>query len=76
MAVSGRQAASGELGKVTLPKLRKGASGSGVIRSVPLFVGVDSVTIRKRFGLSEVIEREAGRIEAVFTGNVAKKFPD
>lgn len=76
MAVSGRQAASGDLGKVTLPKLRRGASGSGAIRAVPLFVGVDSVTLRKRFGLNEVIERAAGRIEAVFVDRVAKKDID
>lgn len=76
MAVSGRQAASGDLGKVTLPKLRKGASGNGVIRAVPLFVGVDTVTLRKRFGLGALIESEAGRIEAAFINNVAKKFPE
>lgn len=73
MAVSANQAGKGDLGKVTVAKLRKGAAKAGVIRAVPLFVGVDSVKIRDRFRLTEVIEREADQIEAIFVEKVATK---
>jgi hypothetical protein len=73
MAVSERQARRGETGKVTVPKLRKGAAQSGIVRAVPLFVGVDSVTLKKRLSLTEVIDGEVNAIERIFTEKVSKK---
>ncbi|TCN30345.1 DUF6441 family protein [Sinorhizobium americanum] len=73
MAVSDRQAGSGDLGKVTLAKLRKGAAGSGVVRAVPLFVGVDSVKLRDRFQISEIIETEADKMGEIFVQRLSAK---
>lgn len=48
--------------RVTLAKLKRGAAArksgtSGVaVRTVPLFVGVPAVSIRRRFGISEIID--------------------
>lgn len=77
MSATKAQIRRGFFGKVTLDRLRKGA-GKIETRTqgrmlVPLFVGVDSVTLRKRFSLTEVIEREADQIEAIFVEKVAAK---
>lgn len=73
MEVTEGQAKSGDYGKVTLAKLRKGAAGSGIVRGVPLFVGVDSVKLRDRFQLSELIEREADKMAAIFVRKLDAK---
>ena len=51
-------------GKVTLGKLRaaKTATGSGATRSVPIFGGVDAVTIRKRLDIGSIVERATNRL--------------
>ncbi|MEJ6845083.1 DUF6441 family protein [Sinorhizobium fredii] len=76
MAVTEKQATAGDVGKVTLAKLRKGAAGSGVIRAVPLFVGVDSVKIRDRFSINEIVDRAAGRMGEVFVQKLDAKDID
>lgn len=55
--------------KVTLPALRRGASGAGASGSVPLFVGVDSVSLRDRFSLREITDRNAGRLTELYFKN-------
>lgn len=77
MTATKAQIRNGAFGKVTLDRLRR---GSGKIESkatgrmlVPLFVGVDSVKLKKRFALTEVIERAADRIEAIFVEKLANK---
>lgn len=48
-------------GKLTLAKLRKGTAGKrGTVHAIPLFFGVSSVTLRKRFNISGV----AGQVSA------------
>jgi len=76
MAVSKGQAESGDVGKITISKLRKGAAGSGVIRAVPLFVAVDSVKLRDRFSIREITKQAADRLGEIFLGQVAKKGLD
>jgi len=68
------QIRKGFFGKVTLARLRK---GSGKIETrtqgrmlVPLFVGVDSVKIRDRFSINEIVDRAVARMGEVF----ARKF--
>ena len=57
----GRKSAAGRL--MTLAKLRKGTTGKrGVVSTVPLFVGVDSVSVRKRFDLAGVANKIAARV--------------
>ncbi len=71
------QAASGQPGRVTLARLRKGrAAKSGRRMSVPLFVGIDKVKIDKRLSLTAIIEKQAGHLGAVFEKRLAGKDID
>ncbi|MEY9375072.1 DUF6441 family protein [Rhizobium leguminosarum] len=76
MSVSRNQAESGDLGNVTLAKLRKGAAKTGVIRAVPLFVGVDSVKLRDRFSINEIVDRAVDRMGEVFVQRLDRKDVD
>ncbi|KEC73144.1 hypothetical protein RLPCCGM1_c1260 [Rhizobium leguminosarum bv. phaseoli CCGM1] len=76
MSVSKNQAASGDHGNVTLAKLRKGAAKTGIIRAVPLFVGVDSVRLRDRFSINEIVDRAVDRIGEVFVQKLGNKDID
>jgi len=76
MAVTRGQADAGDVGKITLSKLRKGAAGSGIIRAVPLFVAVDSVKLRDRFSIREITKRAADRLGEIYLGKVAAKDLD
>lgn len=73
MSVSRGQAESGNYGKVTLAKLRRGATDAGIIRAVPLFVAVDSVKIRDRFSIREITKRAADRLGEIYLSQVAKR---
>lgn len=53
-------------GGVSLSSLRRGAAGSGPTRSVPLFVGVDRVQLRKRFHIAAIAERIRGRLADLY----------
>jgi hypothetical protein len=53
--------------KVTLGALRRGGKGQGNIQTVPVFVGVRSVTIRDRWDLREIFRRVAGRLGQYFS---------
>lgn len=56
---------------ISLSKLRRGAQGKrGIVQSVPLFVGVDSVTIRKRFDLEGVRMRVEARLGELYYSNL------
>jgi hypothetical protein len=50
--------------------LRRGASGSGIIRTVPVFVGVDVVSIRKRFNLRRIFNDAAARLPQLYLDNL------
>ncbi|PZV33375.1 DUF6441 family protein [Mesorhizobium kowhaii] len=70
IGVSARQRASGKVGKITNAKLRKGASGSGPRQAVPLFVGVDDVTLKKRFNLRRITAANAAKLGQYFAENL------
>ena len=55
-------------GKVTIGKLRaaKAANGSGATRSVPIFVGVDAVSIRKRLDIGSIVARASNRLAQLY----------
>lgn len=52
--------------KVSLASLRRGARGEGNVKSVPVFVGVDAVKLRKRFDLRVVFARVASRLGQLY----------
>lgn len=66
MAVSRTAARTGKYPKPTLGKLRDGATSKGIVRAVPLFVGVDSVTLRDRFSLREITNKAADRLGELY----------
>jgi hypothetical protein len=76
MSVSKGQAQSGNYGSVTLAKLRNGAARNGIIRAVPLFVGVDSVKLRDRFSINEIVDRQVSRMGEVFVRKLDAKDVD
>ena len=56
-------------GKITLAAAKKGLSGGGkhrVIRSVPMFVGISTVRIARRFRITRIIGRAANRLGALY----------
>jgi hypothetical protein len=53
--------------KLTLAKLRRGVSGKrGKVQAVPLFFGVSSVTLQKRFNISGVADAVRGRLPELY----------
>lgn len=66
MAISRTAARTGKYPKPTLGKLRDGATSKGIVRAVPLFVGVDLVTVRDRFSLREITNKAADRLGALY----------
>lgn len=52
-------------GKVTLSALRRGGAGAPSTL-VPLFIGIDRVSIRDRFSIREITERQAARLGALY----------
>ncbi len=54
---------------MTLAAARKGVAGGGknrVVRSVPMFVGISTVRLRKRFGILAIVRREAARLAELY----------
>ncbi|MER9524119.1 DUF6441 family protein [Mesorhizobium sp. M0292] len=70
IGISARQRATGNIGKITNAKLRKGAAGAGPKQAVPLFVGVDDVTLKKRFNLRRITAAHAAKLGAYFAENL------
>lgn len=66
------QAEASDPPRLTLAKLKRGATGRGVARTIPLFVGVSSVKIRKRFD----IDAEASRVRDMLPGLYYQHFKD
>ena len=68
---------AGKLGgrRLTAASLRKGRLGGGkkrVNRTVPLFVGLPSVTIKKRLAIIQIVKQTATQLAALYT----KHFKD
>jgi hypothetical protein len=56
--------------KVSLAALRRGTTGAkGVVRSVPVFIGVKRVTIPKKFTIAAVAERIVADLPALYAQN-------
>lgn len=56
--------------KITMAALKRGAgSGRGVVRTVPIFLGLRQVTIRKRFSLRDVRDAVANRMPELYAMN-------
>ena len=56
-------------GKISLAAATKGAAGGGrnrILRSVPMFVGISTVQLRKRFGIIAIVRREAARLAELY----------
>jgi hypothetical protein len=70
MSVTKAAARKGPPYKITKAALRRGATAQGVIRTVPLFVGVDTVSIRRRFNLERVFAAAADRLPALYLDNL------
>lgn len=67
-SVSKRQKAKGGRSKITNAKLRKGAAG-GTRQAVPLFVGVDAVSIQKKFHIRTITAANAAKLAAFYYRN-------
>ena len=69
-AALGRAGARKTRPKVSMAALRRGAAGGGsgrtVLRSVPLFVGLDAVRIGKKFDILGIVERAADRLGSLY----------
>lgn len=60
--------------RISLAALRNGIKGDkGKVHSVPLFVGIKSVTIRARFRVSEVAQRVRDELPALYYSYVKDK---
>lgn len=58
-------------GKITLSRLRAAAAGKeGTKTSVPIFVGISSVAVRKRLNIRAIVQRARDRLPVIF----AQKF--
>ncbi|WP_035661447.1 DUF6441 family protein [Bradyrhizobium sp. Ec3.3] len=58
---------AGTVGKLSLAKLRRGVSGKrGSVRAVPLFFGVRTVTLGKRFNISGVADTVRSRLPDLY----------
>lgn len=58
---------------VTRGRLKRGATGRGSRRIVPLFVAVTSVTIPKKFDVTSQIEKAAEKLPQLYNSNEDKK---
>lgn len=61
---------SGKGSRVTLSRLKAGARGQGATTSVPLFVGIDSVSIRKRLDITGIVRRARDRLADLYAENI------
>lgn len=52
--------------KITTAALRRGGRGIGNVKSVPLFVGVPAVTIRKRTNVAAIVDRVNAQIPELY----------
>ena len=68
--VSKSMANRAQMGKVSMAAIKRGTIGSGVIRSVPIFFGIDTVRIRKRFDIRGATKNAAGRLGQLYYKNL------
>lgn len=56
--------------KMTMAELRRGARFEGVVRTVPVFFGIDTVNIRKRFDLESAFIDAADELPRLYEKNM------
>ncbi len=56
--------------KITLRMLRKGPTKRSVTKSIPLFVGLDTIKIEKQFHISRIVKRASGRLAQLYFENL------
>jgi len=66
MSVSKTAAARGAPYKPTLAALRRGAAGAGITVAVPIFVGIDTVKIQKKFNVTKAVEDAAAQLPQLY----------
>lgn len=66
MAVSKSAAKRGPPYKPTLAGLRRGAAGQGITVAVPIFVGIDTINIRKKFGVTKAVDDAAAKLPQLY----------
>lgn len=59
--------------KVTRSLLKRGTSGAGTVRSVPVFVGVKSVNIKKKFRIEAVCRAAAAQLPGMYVSHFVDK---
>lgn len=57
-------------GKVTGASLRRGGAGTGNVQWVPVFVGITSATLRKRFDIAGVTKQVAAQLPNLYFANL------
>lgn len=56
--------------KLTAPQIRRGSrSGRGIVKSVPVFVGLKTVEIGKRFNVRGAVENARDRLASLYVNN-------
>ena len=56
--------------RVSKAALRRGAADVGIIRTAPVFIGVDTVNIRKRFNLKREFDIASRQLPALYLKNL------
>ena len=72
LAVSKTAAKKGKRYRRTMPALRKGAAGQGIIRAVPVFTGVDAVQIGQKIKIRPAIFEAADKIPALYLKHLSE----
>lgn len=77
ISMTKKQARTGNYGKVTIARLRKGAEGGSTnvktFRHVPLFVGVSSIKIRKRFNIGTIVMKAADGLAELYMKHLQER---
>jgi hypothetical protein len=59
--------------KISLARFRSGGRGEGPFVSVPVFVGLDSVSIRKRLNITRIVRQARDRLPMLYASLFASK---
>ncbi|PZF78101.1 hypothetical protein DK847_06685 [Aestuariivirga litoralis] len=57
--------------KISLARFRSGGRGEGPFVSVPVFVGVDSVSIRKKLNISAIVRSASDRLPQLYASFIS-----
>ena len=57
--------------KVSLARFRSGGRGEGPFVSVPVFVGLDSVSIRKKLNISAIVRSARDRLPQLYASLIS-----